>query len=387
MKPRDIELATLSFKAGRRKAVQETFRPWSTTVEKWEKEELNKDLTDKLLNKRSKEKLSGRERYLYCEITDPTYHYEQKLGFDGVKRMIFYPPFYNFQSHIIEETEDYYIKRDEDGWKRKYYKDRKLVKEIEPVVETKEDWEKLKQKARDEIKNCYRDEDIEQVYKPYQKEHQKGEYSLRLRINGFFWTPKNLLGTDQYMFAFYDQPKLLHDINQFLLEFYLDRLPKLLDVLEVDLIFLTEDLSGKNGPLLSVEHFNEFMAPYYKKLVSHLKKKGVQNVFVDTDGDFSSLVPEFMKVGVDGFLPLDVNAGLDIVELRKKYPKLKLIGGFNKLRLADGKKAIEKEFKRLIPIIKQGGYILGIDHQVPPSVSLANYRYYIKRMQSIMGKK
>lgn len=93
-----------------------------------------------------------------------------------------------------------------------------------------------------------------------------------------------------------------------------------------------------------------------------------------------------MKSGVDGFLPVDVNAGVDIVKVREQYPLLKLIGGFNKLELLKGPEAIDREFKRLEPVIRQGGYLCGIDHQAAPDTPLAYYQYYVKRLGEVMAE-
>ena len=147
-----------------------------------------------------------------------------------------------------------------------------------------------------------------------------------------------------------------------------------------------EDLSGKNGPMISGAMFDEFVGSYYRKLIPMLKARGVGNVFVDTDGDFMMMIPNFMDAGVDGFLPMDVNAGMDIVKVRENFPTLKFIGGYNKLRIADGKEAIDEEFNRILPVVRQGGYIVGADHQVPPSASLENYRYYIERLKDVMAQ-
>ena len=147
-----------------------------------------------------------------------------------------------------------------------------------------------------------------------------------------------------------------------------------------------EDLSGKNGPMISPECFEEFVGAYYRKIIPLLKEHGVKNVFVDTDGDFEQLIPYFMDAGVDGFLPMDVNAGMDIVKVRERFPQLKFIGSFNKLEIAKGKEAIDREFQRLLPVIRSGGYIPGSDHQVAPSTSLENYKYYIKRLTEAMGQ-
>lgn len=87
---------------------------------------------------------------------------------------------------------------------------------------------------------------------------------------------------------------------------------------------------------------------------------------------------------MDGFLPMDVNAGMDILKVREQFPTLKFIGSFNKLMIAEGKEAIDTEFERSMPVIRQGGYIPGSDHQVDPSTSLENYKYYISRLENAM---
>ena len=51
---------------------------------------------------------------------------------------------------------------------------------------------------------------------------------------------------------------------------------------------------------------------------------------------------------------------------------------------AEGKEAIDKEFERILPVIRQGGFIPGADHQVAPSTSLENYKYYIEKLNEAM---
>ncbi len=64
--------------------------------------------------------------------------------------------------------------------------------------------------------------------------------------------------------------------------------------------------------------------------------------------------------------------------MREQFPKLAMIGHFDKMVMADGEEAMRAEFERLAPIIKTGGFIPSVDHQTPPSVSLENYRIYLK---------
>ncbi len=362
-------------------AVLETFFPWDLTVNKWCEEGLPKKFQASNLYPPAK---SPQHIYLYDCMAEPVYEYDLYLGFDGVKRMAFRIPFQSFEEAILEESDDCILKQDTDGWIRRYFKKRSLVQEVQPVVRDMDDWELLKHQVISELEKYCTADNIRQIYGQFKEGNRAGDYSIRFRISGFFWTPRTLMGIEEHMMAFYDQPELLHEINQFVLDTYIRYVDKIFDIIQPEVILLEEDLSGSNGPMLSPETFETFVAAYYKQLFPFLKKKGVKNIFVDTDGDFNILIPKFMEAGVDGFLPMDVNGGMDIVEVRKKYPNLKFIGGFNKLRIAEGKEAIDEEFKRILPIIKQGGYVPGCDHQVAPSTTLENYQYYIMRLKEAM---
>ena len=310
--------------------------------------------------------------------------YEQYLGFDPVRRIHFVLPFRRFEEKIIEETPEHIIKQDIYGRQVLKNTGSDLELDYKPVIETMEDWENLKSHAEKELEAYFSDKQIEAAYGHLAEGHDRGDYSIRLNIEGFFWVPRELLGIEAHMYAFYDEPELLHAINDYILEIYRTKLLKVIDLVQPDVIYFMEDLSGKNGPMVSPDCFEEFVADYYRALIPLFKEHGVGNVFVDTDGDFARLIPNFMDAGVDGFLPMDVNAGMDIVEVRKQFPKLKFIGSFNKLEIAKGPAAIDKEFDRILPVIRGGGYIPGSDHQVAPSTSLENYKYYIKKLRKIM---
>lgn len=362
-------------------AVVETFFPWTLAVDRWTKEGLNQKFTPDYLYPAAEDRS---RRYFNDLMTEPVYEYEQSLGLDGVKRMSFRVPFKCFDTEVLEETEKYILQLDEDGWQRKYHKNSDLVEEIKAPIESEEDWETLKEKVLYELEHFCTEEKLKEIYGKYEEGQKRGDFSIRFRAAGFFWTSRELLGVEEQLMAFYDEPELIHEINTFALEKYMEYFDKIFDIIQPEVILFEEDLSGANGPMISPSMFDEFVGAYYEKLIPFLKKKGVKNVFVDTDGDFKILIPNFMKVGVDGFLPMDVNAGMDIVEVRKAFPTLKFIGAFNKLAIAEGKEAIDKEFERIMPVIRQGGYVPGADHQVAPSTSFEDYQYYLQKLREAM---
>ncbi|TCS76402.1 uroporphyrinogen decarboxylase [Muricomes intestini] len=385
---RERERQTLNFmKPEDRGSVEETFYPWVLTTTRFKEEgmpeeiaEGAKDITNDLVGNKENQA----EKYLPVSWGAGVMEYEKYLGFDAVRRVHFVLPFRRFEEKVIEDVPEHVIKQDIYGRQVIQKAGSDLELNYKPVIETGEDWEALKEHARKELEIYYTDELLEEAYGHLQEAHERGDYSIRLNVEGFFWVPRELMGVEQHMYAFYDEPEMMKDINDFIYEVYCTKLLKVIDRIQPDVVYIMEDLSGKNGPMISGDCFEEFLAPYYRKIIALFKEHGVGNVFVDTDGDFAQLIPNFMESGVDGFLPMDVNAGMDIVKVREQFPTLKFIGSFNKLEIANGKEAIDREFERILPVIRGGGYIPGSDHQVAPSTSLEDYKYYISRLKEAM---
>jgi uroporphyrinogen decarboxylase len=154
----------------------------------------------------------------------------------------------------------------------------------------------------------------------------------------------------------------------------------------IDCVTIWEDMAYKNGPLISPNFFRKFMLPGYRDLTGFLRKNNVGSILVDSDGDVTLLIPLLLEGGVDGIYPLEAQAGMDAVALRKQYGKrLVLIGNMDKTAMAKGRDSIEKEIERKIPYLKeQGGYIPSTDHLVPPDVSYQNYQYYLQFIRKFL---
>ena len=214
---------------------------------------------------------------------------------------------------------------------------------------------------------------------------RRGEAVVWCTLEGFFWFPRTLMGFEKLMFAFPDQPELLHEINSDLLKFNLALLDQILEVCVPTFMTIAEDMSYNHGPMVSKKTFDEFIAPYYRRLVPRLLERNIMP-FVDTDGDVTMLVPWFEEVGVSGVLPLERQAGVDGMKLRQRYPRLRMIGHFDKMTMNRGEAAMRAEFERLVPLMKTGGFIPSVDHQTPPGVSLEQYRVYLRLLNEYMDK-
>jgi uroporphyrinogen-III decarboxylase len=138
---------------------------------------------------------------------------------------------------------------------------------------------------------------------------------------------------------------------------------------------IAEDMSYNHGPMLSKALFDEFLAPYYRRLVPRLRERGVI-VMVDTDGDPTRMVPWLEEVGVQGVLPLERQAGVDGMRIREVHPRTMMIGHFDKMVMDRGERAMRAEFERLLPLMRTGGFIPSVDHQTPPHITIEEYRLY-----------
>lgn len=205
---------------------------------------------------------------------------------------------------------------------------------------------------------------------------KNGDAVTWITLEGFFWFPRTLLGMEGHMYAFYDAPELIHMMNKDVLDYNMKMLQKIAKICPPTFMTFAEDMSYNHGPMLSKEVFYEFLAPYYREIIDLLNEFDIFPV-VDTDGDASLMVPWLSDVGIKGILPLEKQAGIDAIEIRKSFPELRMIGHFDKMVMTRGKEAMRDEFERLLPAMEQGGFIPSVDHQTPPSVSLDQYYVYL----------
>ena len=217
-------------------------------------------------------------------------------------------------------------------------------------------------------------------------EHQRrGEIVIWLTLDGFYWIGRELFGIEAHNYAFYDKPELVHRINHDLVEFNLAVLRRVSEICRPDFMTFAEDMSYNHGPMISRRLFDEFLLPYYRQIVPELKANGIIPI-VDSDGNITELMDWLMDAGIEGVLPLERQAGVDIVEFRRRYPKAKIIGGFDKTVMSRGVEGMRQEFERILPVMSQGGYIPGVDHQTPPDVSLEMYKAYLQLLREYCVK-
>jgi hypothetical protein len=220
---------------------------------------------------------------------------------------------------------------------------------------------------------------------PWAARQAAGDAVVWITFEGPFWFSRTLLGFERLMLAYYDQPDLIHCITTDLLQFNLRLLERIAAVCAPTFITIAEDMSYNHGPMISRQVFDDFVAPFYRVLTPRLKELDMA-VIVDTDGDVTRLVPWLQALGVDGVLPLERQAGVDGLALRRAYPTLRMIGHYDKMTMPCGEAAMRAEFERITPLVRSGGVVPSVDHQTPPGVSLEQYRVYLRLLREYAGR-
>jgi len=205
------------------------------------------------------------------------------------------------------------------------------------------------------------------------------------RWGGFFGPLRNLTGVEKLCMLFYDNPALVEEMMDAIADFIIELMGQILDHTTMDCYGFWEDMGFRTGPLLSPAMARKYMLPRYRRVVDFLRSRGVSLIALDSDGQIDSLIPIWLDAGINILYPFEVQAGMDVLAVRRKYGRqLRMWGGIDKRAVALGPAAIDAELARVAPLVQEGGYVPDVDHSFPPDVSWANYCYYMENVQKIL---
>ncbi len=203
--------------------------------------------------------------------------------------------------------------------------------------------------------------------------------------NGFYWRAREFMGTENLSLAFYEYPKLMHEMMEFFADFLIETSRPVLEKIPVEYFVLNEDFAMKSGPLIGPGIHREFIFPHLRRLVEFFKAHGTKYVAVDSDGDPTLLIPLMLDAGVDVVWPIERASNVSPQQWRRQFGRsLRLWGGVDKRVLTRGKAAIRTHLQEFLPLIEEGGFIPTIDHTVPPDVSWDNFRYYMDAKRALL---
>jgi len=356
MKTRERYLKTMYFQPVDHPPLLAPGGPWGTTLQRWRREGLPEGV--------------GLTEFFELESL-PSSH----VGIETV----LHPP---FDEKVIEETEKFVIKVNQRGVTVRDFRDQVSMPEfVEYPIKDEGDLQWLRQKLDWDAAGRIQPGWLEEA----RKKRQDG--GLVFCNGGMYFAFLNEhMGTERLMYAYFESPKFIHQVNEMLCSLCEKALKTVLPEFRIDQVGYHEDMAYKTGSIISPRMFREFMTPYYKRVTKIAYEHGIDLHVMDSDGNISELIPLWLECGINTMTPVEVAAGMDVVELRRTYGReLRMIGGFDKRILASTREAIRDEVERLRPVIEAGGYILGCDHGVPHDVPFENYCCLVELLKGLYG--
>ena len=283
---------------------------------------------------------------------------------------------------ITEENDAYRVERDYLGRTMKLCKaTATLPLPMDYPVTDPSDWEEVKHFFTfDEAR--INDADIETALAL-----QKQGHVVRAEIPGAWDIVRELMGEEQACLGYYGQPALMHDIMNTIRDTSVKVLERVTEKIQIDQLYVHEDMAGKGGPLIGPKQVTEFAAPYYRACWDLVSSRGTRLFNQDSDGFMMPVLEAFLACGVNVMHPFEPAAGMDIVAVRKQYGnKLAMLGGIDKHVLRESKEAIRRELEyKMQPLMQaSGGMVFGLDHRIPNGTPLENYRYYVNLGREIL---
>ena len=144
----------------------------------------------------------------------------------------------------------------------------------------------------------------------------------------------------------------------------------------ISVLWAGGDLASSAGPIYSPAMFRRFLLPRLQKIMEAAHNAGLVYLF-RTDGNIWPIAQELLvESGVDGYGEIDIDAGMDPAEVKRKFPSLTLWGGISCGRMLafESPERIREEVRRVIESCAPGGgFILGSSNSIHAGIPPRNF--------------
>lgn len=319
-----------------------TDNPWHTTVARWKKEGFPDD--------------ADVSEYFGFEF--------RGFGIDGS---------FMLPEKVVEETDEYVITTNKNGATLKNWKNKTSTPELVGfTLTTPKIWNELKPRLEFKPERIYWNSDKE----CYNKCRQMGLFVHVALVIGYDEL-STTVGPETLLPAMLTEPEWVYDMFKTFIDLKIACVEEMLAAgYQFDGAFIYDDLGYRNGPFFSKQIYKELLMPHHKRLCDFLHSKGWK-IILHSCGNVKELIPQLIEAGIDCLQPLEVKAGMDLIELKKAYgDKLAFMGGIDVRKMAaEDPRVIEEEIASKVSFAKKGGgYIFHSDHSIPDNVSLTQYK-------------
>jgi uroporphyrinogen decarboxylase len=212
---------------------------------------------------------------------------------------------------------------------------------------------------------------------------QHEEYALMYGFADIWQRGALVRGLENMFIDMVEHPEWAHFLSRKLTDFYLEDYTRAAEATHdrIDLFLVLSDLGGQNGPLISRDMFQQFVAPYIKEICDRIHSLGAKSLF-HSCGSIRPFIADLIDLGVDVLDPIQPTGPEMAPEsLQSEFGgRLCFHGGIDMQALLPfgSPDEIRAEVRRYCDTLGDGGgYILAPAHlfqpDIPPENILAVY--------------
>lgn len=204
----------------------------------------------------------------------------------------------------------------------------------------------------------------------------KGEKAIIFLGHDAFEFSHYLRGMDNLLLDYIVNPELPKRLAEIIMQYKLRVMENAVEV-GADILLTGDDYAHRHAPIMSPEHFKEFVLPYLKQAVNLAKRLGVPFV-KHTDGNLWPIMDLLVDSGIDALDPLEPIAGMDIGKVKELYGgRITLFGNVDcgeLLSRGAPEEVVEAVKETIAKASPGGGHILASSNSIHPAVKPENYR-------------
>lgn len=144
-------------------------------------------------------------------------------------------------------------------------------------------------------------------------------------------------------------------------------------------LYIWGDIAYCRGMLFSPKYWREVYKPQVERICRAARAAGLKTIYHGC-GNASAVFEDLVEIGVDAYNPLEAKAGLDVVELKRRFgTRWAFNGNINVEVLSTNDPAeVRREVLTKLNAAKGGGFIFQSDHSIPSNVDPATYAYALQ---------
>ncbi len=190
------------------------------------------------------------------------------------------------------------------------------------------------------------------------------------------------MGLEIHTFFCQEYPDVLLEFMEVSTEMELLRIDAVADGELSPVILIPEDFSTKQGPIFCPDFLHKYHYPYISRMTEAWHRHGIKALY-HSDGNYRKAIPDLIGCGVDGFYCLEPNCGMDIVALKRSWPRMVWAGGVDGVDLMERgtPERVRAEVRRQIlesAALADGGMFVASSSEINPPIPPENFRAMVE---------